>query len=100
MHAAVAAAGDGQVCPAVWIVGCALLVEVDAEAGALVEVEHAVLQPVADVEDILVFSESILRIIDIADAGRRIAYGVLILVLLIAYGRSYSLRRGVGRSSA
>ncbi len=49
---------------------------------------------------ILVFSESILRIIDIADAGRRIAYGVLILVLLISYGRAGSLRRGVGRSSA
>jgi ribose transport system permease protein len=49
---------------------------------------------------ILVFSESILRIIDIADAGRRIAYGVLILVLLISYGRAGSLRRGTGRSSA
>ena len=49
---------------------------------------------------ILVFSESILRIIDIADAGRRIAYGVLILVLLISYGRVGSLRRGVARSSA
>ena len=49
---------------------------------------------------ILVFSESILRIIDIADAGRRIAYGVLILVLLISYGRVGSLRRGVTRSSA
>ena len=49
---------------------------------------------------ILVFSESILRIIDIADAGRRIAYGVLILVLLISYGRAGSLRRGIGRSSA
>ena len=33
---------------------------------------------------IIVFSESILRIVNIADAGRRIAYGVLILVLLVS----------------
>jgi hypothetical protein len=49
---------------------------------------------------IIVFSESILRIVNIADAGRRIAYGVLILVLLVSYGRGRSLRSGGGRSSA
>ena len=49
---------------------------------------------------IIVFSESILRVVNIADAGRRIAYGVLILALLISYGRARSLRSGAGGSSA
>ncbi len=49
---------------------------------------------------IIVFSESILRVVNIADAGRRIAYGVLILALLISYGRARSLRSGAIGNSA
>jgi ribose transport system permease protein len=49
---------------------------------------------------IIVFSESILRVVNIADAGRRIAYGVLILVLLILYGRARSLRESASGGGA
>jgi ribose transport system permease protein len=41
---------------------------------------------------IIVFLESLLRIIDVAESGRRIIYGVLILLLLVSYGRARSLR--------
>lgn len=40
----------------------------------------------------IVLLQSVLRTVNIADAGRDIAYGLVILVLLIAYGRARSLR--------
>jgi ribose transport system permease protein len=49
---------------------------------------------------IIVFSESILRVVNIADAGRRIAYGLLILVLLVCYGRARSLRQSASSGTA
>lgn len=41
----------------------------------------------------IVLLQSVLRTVDIANAGRDIAYGLVILVLLAAYGRTGSLRR-------
>lgn len=41
---------------------------------------------------IIVFLESLLRIVDVGEAGRRVGYGVLILLLLISYGRARSMR--------
>lgn len=42
---------------------------------------------------IIVILQSLLRVVDVAQAGREIAYGLVILLLLIAYGRSGSLRK-------
>jgi ribose transport system permease protein len=42
---------------------------------------------------IIVILQSLLRVVDVAQAGREIAYGLVILLLLIAYGRGGSLRK-------
>lgn len=42
---------------------------------------------------IIVVLQSVLRVVDIAEAGRQIAYGLVILILLLVYGRAQSLRK-------
>lgn len=42
---------------------------------------------------IIVLIQSMLNVLDIADAGRDIVYGLVILVLLFVYGRARSLRQ-------
>src|SRR5262245_60017141 len=50
VHAAVAATGHRKVGALVRKVGGALLVEANAVAGSFVDVQHALLEPVADIE--------------------------------------------------